>query len=149
MSPGAEAVLEPCIIPVGAIVDHRGRIAVYEPLPFDVQRVYILFDVPTAEVRGSHAHRVLHQMLVVTSGSLDVQLTDGLKEWEFRLSAPTSALYIPPGLWRTLSGFSSACTCVVLASEVYTESDYIRNYSEFIEWRERSARLTAKGLPKE
>lgn len=101
-------------------------------VPFFVKRVYYLYDVPGGESRGAHAHRNLHQLIVAVSGSFDVIIDDGSLKKVFSLSSPFEGLYVPPGLWRDLTNFNSGSICLVLASEKYTEDDYIRNYYEFI-----------------
>ena len=104
-------------------------------LPFDVRRVYYLYDIPGGEVRGGHAHKELHQLIVAVSGSFDITLDDGLNKKTVSLNRPYYGLYIPPGIWRNLSNFSSGAVCLVLASHIYEENDYIRDYSEFVNWK--------------
>ena len=104
------------------------------PFPLPIKRIYFLYDVPSKATRGSHAHKALHQLLIAASGSFDVTLDDGKSVETFNLRSPSEALYIPPGYWRTLYNFSSGATAVVLASAEYDESDYIRDYEEFLEW---------------
>ena len=105
-------------------------------LPFDVKRVYYLYDVPGGESRGSHAHKELEQLIVAASGSFTVTLDDGKSKRSFFLNRPYQGLYVKPGLWRDLEDFSSGAVCMVLASEVYQKEDYIRDYQEFLEFRE-------------
>lgn len=100
-------------------------------LPFDIQRIYYLYDVPGGESRGGHAHKKLKQYLVAASGSFDVRLFDGTDNRKVSLNRPYQALYIVPGIWRELENFSSGSICLVLASEKYNEGDYIRDYEEF------------------
>ena len=104
-------------------------------LPFDVRRVYYLYDIPGGEVRGGHAHKALHQLIVAVSGSFDISLGDGLDEKMISLNRPYYGLYVVPGIWRELSNFSSGAICLVLASHEYDENDYIREYSQFINWK--------------
>lgn len=104
-------------------------------LPFDVKRVYYLYDVPGGEERGAHAHRDLSQLIVAASGSFTVTLDDGKCKRSFFLNRPYQGLYVKPGLWRDLVDFSSGAVCMVLASDVYLKEDYIRDYEEFIEYR--------------
>ena len=116
----------------------KGNLSVVEngvTLPFDVKRVYYLYDVPGGESRGAHAHRDLSQLIVAVSGSFKVTLDDGNIKRTFVLNRPYQGLYVKPGLWRDLDDFSSGSVCMVLASEVYQEDDYIRDYEEFIEYR--------------
>lgn len=119
--------------------DRKGNISVVEngkTLPFDVKRVYYLYDVPGGESRGSHAHKELEQLIVAASGSFRVTLDDGNVKRSFFLNRPYQGLYVKPGLWRDLDDFSSGAVCMVLASEVYQAEDYIRDYDEFLRFRE-------------
>ena len=104
-------------------------------VPFDVQRTYYLYDIPGGESRGGHAHRELHQLIVAASGSFSVTLDDGNVKRTFILNRPYQGLLIVPGIWRTLDDFSSGAVCLVLASQKYNEADYIRNYHEFIVYK--------------
>lgn len=118
--------------------DHKGNLTVVENndlLPFDIKRVYYLYDVPGGESRGAHAHKNLHQIIVAASGSFRVTLDDGNIKRSFFLNRPYQGLYVKPGLWRDLDDFSSGAVCMVLASEVYQSEDYIRDYNEFIKYR--------------
>lgn len=118
--------------------DRKGNITVVqngETLPFDVKRVYYLYDVPGGESRGSHAHKNLHQLIIASSGSFRVTLDDGNIKRSFFLNRPYQGLYVKPGMWRDLDDFSSGAVCLVLASDVYMEEDYIRDYEEFLEFR--------------
>ena len=118
--------------------DRKGNLTVVEngrTLPFDVKRVYYLYDVPGGESRGSHAHRDLEQFIVAASGSFRVTLDDGNCKRSFFLNRPYQGLYVKPGMWRDLDDFSSGAVCMVLASDVYQVSDYIRDYNEFIDFR--------------
>lgn len=104
-------------------------------IPFGIKRIYYLYDVPGGAERGGHAHRNLKQLIVAASGSFDVVLDDGRSKKIICLSQPYYGLIIYPGIWRELVNFSSGSICLVLASEYYDESDYIRNYDEFCNWR--------------
>lgn len=118
--------------------DRKGNLTVIEngsTLPFDIKRVYYIYDVPGGESRGAHAHRELHQLIVAASGSFKVTLDDGNLKRTFFLNRPNQGLYVKPGLWRDLEDFSSGAVCMVLASEVYQAEDYIRDYGEFIKFR--------------
>ena len=110
-------------------------------LPFDVHRVYYLYDIPGGELRGGHAHKELHQLIVAVSGSFDITLDDGLNKKTVSLNRPYYGLYVLPGIWRELSNFSSGAICLVLASHKYNEKDYIRDYSEFITWKKTNGIL--------
>lgn len=118
--------------------DRKGNISVVEnskDVPFDVKRTYYLYDVPGGESRGGHAHRELRQLIVAASGSFTVTLDDGNVKRTFTLNRPYQGLYIVPGIWRTLDDFSSGAVCLVLASERYDEADYIRDYNEFLKYK--------------
>lgn len=114
--------------------DRKGNISVVEnniTIPFEIKRAYYLYDVPGGESRGDHAHIALNQLLIAASGSFSVTLDDGKVKRTFFLNRPYQALHIVPGIWRSLDDFSSGSVCLVLASEIYDASDYIRNYDEF------------------
>lgn len=100
-------------------------------IPFEVKRVYYLYDIPGGEERGAHAHKELQQLIFALSGSFDITVDDGKSKRTIFLSRPNIGLLMPPGLWRELNNFSSGSICVVLASQEYSESDYIRDYQEF------------------
>lgn len=119
--------------------DRKGNLTVVEnsiTLPFDVKRVYFLYDIPGGEKRGAHAHRNLEQLIVAASGSFTVTLDDGNNNRSFFLNRPYQGLYIKPGLWRNLVDFSSGAVAMVLASEVYQKEDYIRDYNDFLTFRD-------------
>lgn len=112
----------------------KGNITVVENrdiIPFDINRVYYLYDVPGGEERGGHAHKELYQILIAAGGSFDVVLDDGKEKRTVHLNRPYQGLKIVPGIWRELINFSSGATCLVLASEKYNESDYIRDYTNY------------------
>lgn len=118
--------------------DRKGNLSVVEngqTLPFDVKRVYYLYDVPGGENRGSHAHKELSQLIIAASGSFTVTLDDGKCKRSFFLNRPYQGLYVKPGMWRDLEDFSSGAVCMVLASDVYLKEDYIRDYQEFLGFR--------------
>lgn len=116
----------------------KGNISVVEnneTVPFDVKRTYYLYDIPGGEARGGHAHKELKQLIIAASGSFNVRLDDGNVKRTFTLNRPYQGLLVVPGIWRTLDDFSSGSVCLVLASEKYEESDYIRKYEEFINYK--------------
>lgn len=118
--------------------DRKGNLSVVEngiTLPFNVKRVYYIYDVPGGESRGAHAHKELSQLIIAVSGSFKVVLDDGNEKRTFFLNRPYQGLYVKPGMWRDLEDFSSGAVCMVLASEIYIAEDYIRDYNEFIKFR--------------
>ena len=117
------------------VADPRGNLTFIEGsrhLPFDIRRVYYLYDVPTAESRGAHAHRRLQQVVICLSGSFDVSVDDGRDNALVHLNRPWSGLYVPPMIWAAEVNFDAGSVCLVLASELYDENDYIRDYDEFL-----------------
>ncbi len=123
------------LIELPKISDPRGNLSFIEGgqhVPFDIKRVYYLYDVPGGSDRGSHAHKNLHQFIVAMSGSFDVVLDDGNEKKRFHLNRSYYGLYVCPMMWRELDNFSSGAVCMVLASEHYNEADYIRNYHQFL-----------------
>jgi len=116
-----------------------GNITVIEnnkDIPFEVQRTYYLYDVPGGEERGGHAHKELRQLLIAASGSFDVVLNDGNIKRTVTLNRPYHGLLIVPGIWRELNNFSSGSVCLVLASKKYDEADYIRDYEEYLKYKQ-------------
>ena len=116
----------------------KGNITVVEnsfTVPFDIQRTYYLYDIPGGESRGGHAHKELRQLIVAASGSFTVTLDDGKVRRSFVLNRPYQGLLVVPGIWRTLDDFSSGAVCLVLASHIYDEHDYIRDYQDFIRYK--------------
>ncbi|WMI65927.1 FdtA/QdtA family cupin domain-containing protein [Aestuariibaculum sp. YM273] len=122
------------IIKIPKIEDRRGNLSVIEnnTIPFEIKRVYYLYDVPAGAERGGHAHKELQQFLVALSGSFDVILKDGAEQTIITLSKPYEGLLIPRGVWREIKNFSSGAVCLVVASEVFKESDYIRDFEEYV-----------------
>ncbi len=104
-------------------------------IPFDIKRIFYLYDIPGGESRGAHAHIECHQFLVAASGSFEVQLDDGNVKKTVMLNQPFRGLHIPPGIWASEVNFSSGAICLVLASHKYDESDYIRDYKGFLEFK--------------
>ena len=130
------------IIELPKISDPRGNLSFIESgqhIPFDIKRVYYLYDVPGGSDRGSHAHKNLHQFIVAMSGSFDVVLDDGKEKKRYHLNRSYQGLYVCPMMWRLLDNFSSGAVCMVLASAHYDASDYIRDYSEFLALSDRKA----------
>lgn len=128
--------LDDCrIIELPKIQDHRGNLTFIEAdrhVPFEIKRVYYLYDVPGGATRAAHGHRSLHQLMIAMSGSFDVTLDDGKEKKLFHLNRSYFGLYIPPMMWRDLDNFSSGAVCMVLASDYYDENDYFRNYDDFL-----------------
>ena len=123
------------ILSLPKISDPRGNLTFVEGgihIPFNIQRVYYLYDVPGGAERGGHAHKDLHQLIIAMSGSFDVILDDGTKKQRHHLNRSYSGLYVCPMIWRELDNFSSGSVCMVLASNRYDEDDYYRNYETFI-----------------
>ncbi len=123
------------IIELPKISDPRGNLTFVEEnyhVPFDIKRVYYLYDVPGGESRGGHAHKQLNQFIIAASGSFDVILDDGQDRKRYFLNRSYYGLYIPRMIWRELANFSSGSVCLVLASEHYEEEDYYRDYNEFL-----------------
>jgi hypothetical protein len=117
------------------IHDPRGNLTFIEGerhIPFKIKRVYYLYDVPGGEERAGHAHKELHQVLIAIAGSFDVLLDDGKEKKQVRLDRPYLGLYIYPLTWRVLENFSSGSVCLSIVSEFYIESDYFREYAEFL-----------------
>lgn len=117
------------------ITDVRGNLTFIEGnrhVPFNIRRVYYLYDVPGGAERGGHAHKELHQLIVAMSGSFDVVLDDGGEKKRFHLNRSYFGLYVCPMIWREIDNFSSGSVCMVLASNLYDEADYFRDYQEFL-----------------
>jgi hypothetical protein len=123
------------LIDLPRIQDPRGNLTFIEGsrhVPFDIRRVYYLYDVPGGAERGAHGHKALHQLVVAMSGSFDLHLDDGREKRVFHMNRSYFGLYICPMMWRELTNFSSGAVCMVLASERYDESDYYRSYEDFM-----------------
>tara|TARA_B100000700_G_C14820972_1_gene749906 strand:+ start:222 stop:641 length:420 start_codon:yes stop_codon:yes gene_type:complete len=129
------------IISIPKIVDEegRGKLSVIEKLiiPFEIKRVYYLYDVPSDAFRGGHAHKNLSQFMIPLSGSFEVKIDDGHNNKKIMLNKPNQGLLIPSGIWREMDNFSAGSVCLVLASEVFDESDYFRDYNSFLEYKKK------------
>lgn len=125
------------LITLKKIQDRKGNLTPIEnqvDLPFDVQRIFYLYDIPGGESRGAHAHKECHQFLVAASGSFEVLLDDGKIKRTVSLNRPDMGLHIPPGIWASEINFSSGAICLVLASHKYNEADYIREYNDYLNY---------------
>ena len=132
------SIYDGVMLPLSKVHNRAGNLTVIEGeenLPFSVSRIYYLYDIPCGETRGGHAHRELYQLIVAASGSFNVLLDDGVNKKVVTLNRPDYGLLVVPGIWRELLEFSSGAMCLVLASHKYNESDYIRQYEDFIEYR--------------
>lgn len=132
------SVYDCSVIELPKITDRSGNITPVEGirnLPFDIKRIFYSYDIPGGEARGAHAHKTCHQFLVAASGSFEIVLDDGTNKRTVLLNRPFYGLHIPPGIWAAEQGFSSGSICLVLASHGYDEQDYLRNYSDFITYR--------------
>lgn len=129
------SVYDCVVLPLSKIHNRAGNITIVEGMnnvPFDVKRIYYLYDIPAGEDRGGHAHKELHQLIVAAGGSFDVLLDDGVNKKIVTLNRPDYGLLVVPGIWRELMEFSSGAICLVLASATYDENDYVRNMNEFL-----------------
>lgn len=127
------------MIDLPKITDPRGNLTVAEGLtnvPFDIKRVYWVYDVPGGECRGGHAHKQCRELIIAVSGSFTVTLDNGHETQQFLLNHPWNGLLVETGVWRTLDDFSSGAVCMVLASEKFEEEDYIRHYEDFKQYVE-------------
>ena len=129
--------MDTTMITIPTIMDYRGNIAVVENdvAPFEIKRVYYLFDVPSSASRGGHAHKNLQQLLIPLSGSFDVILKDGKETQIVTLNKPDRGLLIRSNVWRELDNFSSGAVCLSISSGEFDEEDYIRDYGDFLEYK--------------
>ncbi|MCW5619881.1 MAG: WxcM-like domain-containing protein [Burkholderiales bacterium] len=143
----AAAGLERCqFVDLPIVHDPRGNLTFIEAqrhIPFDIKRIYYLYDVPGGSARGGHAHRALHQFLIAMSGSFDVVLDAGHGRQRFHLNRSYYGLYVPPMVWRELDNFSSGSVALALASDYFDESEYIRDYDRFLD----EIRISSKPVP--
>ena len=135
-----EASIYDCsIIELPRLKNRAGNITVVnnnDNIPFEVKRVFYIYDIPGGEDRGAHAHKDCHQFLVAVSGSFEVEMDDGTNKRIITLNRPYYGLHIPPGIWAAEKGFSSGAVCLVLASHKYDEKDYIRDYKDFLAYKQ-------------
>ena len=132
------SVYDCVMLPLSKIHNRAGNITIVEGnenVPFDVKRIYYLYDIPGGEDRGGHAHKELRQLIVAASGSFNILLDDGKNKKIVTLNRPDYGLLVVPGIWRDLMDFSSGAICMVLASEGYSEDDYIREYQDFEDYK--------------
>jgi len=136
-----EASIYDCsIIELPRLKNRAGNITVVnnnDNIPFEVKRVFYIYDIPGGEDRGAHAHKDCHQFLIAVSGSFEVEMDDGTNKRTITLNRPYYGLHIPPGIWAAEKGFSSGAVCLVIASHKYDEKDYIRDYRNFLEYKKQ------------
>ena len=133
------SVYDCSVIELPRIANRAGNITVVNNginVPFDVKRVFYIYDIPGGADRGAHAHKECHQFLVAASGSFEIELDDGINKRTVVLNRPYYGFHIPPGIWAAEKGFSSGAVCLVLTSHVYNENDYLRDYQEFRQYDE-------------
>lgn len=137
-----KTIIDDCrLIDLSKIHDVRGNLTPIESggdIPFDIKRIYYLYDVPSGESRGAHAHKELQQLIIAANGSFTITLDDGKNKKSFTLNRPYQGLLIVPGIWRDLDNFSSGAVLLCLASEHYMATDYIRDYDKFLLYKEVS-----------
>ena len=121
------------LIEIPKITDVKGNLSFIEKgiIPFDIKRVYYLYDIPSNAERHGHAHKKLNQFIIALSGSFEIVLKDGINERIITLNKPNQGMLLPPGIWREIQNFSAGSVCLIIASENFEESDYVRNYKEF------------------
>ena len=132
------SVFDCSIIEMPRHKNRAGNISIVENninVPFEVKRVFYIYDIPGGEDRGAHAHKECHQFLIAASGSFEIEMGDGVNKRTVVLNRPFYGLHLPPGIWAAEKGFSSGAICLVLASERYQETDYIREYQDFLNYR--------------
>ena len=138
MNPESTIISDIRCVELIRITDYNGSISVVQnslDIPFDVRRIYYLYDIPSGSERGGHAHKILQQIIIAASGSFDIILDDGQHKTTINLNRPNLGLLLPPGLWRELNNFSSGSICLVLASHEYSEEDYILEYEDFLNFK--------------
>lgn len=135
-----EDTTRPHLVNLPTFADARGQLGVVEAanLPFEIRRLYYLFDVPIGAVRGEHGHKKLQQLLICMNGICEVILNDGTGQFHFRLETPAKGLYVPPGMWRSLRFHAAGTVICVLASRPFEREDYIYHFEEFLAWAKES-----------
>ncbi|GHB31438.1 sugar 3,4-ketoisomerase [Mongoliitalea lutea] len=126
------------VLDLKKINNFNGRITAVNNLqevPFEIKRIFYLYDIPSGVSRGQHAHISLHQVILASTGSFDVIVDDGKMKRTFYLNQPNTALHVPPGIWAELVNFSGGSICMVLASDIYEEDDYLRDYKDFLNYK--------------
>ena len=126
------------LIDLSKIENRSGNITVIEnnlDIPFEVKRIFYLYDIPGGESRGAHTHKECHQFLVSASGSFEVHLDDGINKKTVMLNQPYTGLNVPPGIWASEINFSSGAICLVMASDLFDKDDYIRDYQDFLKFK--------------
>lgn len=134
-----KSVYDCLVVELPQVSDEKGRLTAIEGgvnLPFDLVRVFYLYDIPGGEARGAHAHKKCHQFLVAAHGSFEVVLNDGVNVSTVALNRSNYGLHIPPGIWAAEQNFSSGAICLVMTSHLYDEKDYIRSYEEFLKYKQ-------------
>ena len=135
-----QTVFDCSLMELPKIVNRKGNLTPVTSklnLPFDIKRVFYMYDIPGGESRGAHAHKECHQFLVAASGAFEILLDDGINKRTILLNRPFLGVHIPPGIWAAEQGFSSGSVCLCLASELYDAEDYIRNYDEFLKYKNK------------
>jgi len=130
-----KTVYDCSIIEMPRMKNRAGNISILENqdnLPFDVMRIFYIYDIPGGEDRGAHAHKECHQFLIAVSGSFEIEMDDGVNKRTVQLNRPYYGLHIPPGIWAAEKGFSSGAICLVLTSQEYCAEDYIREYNDYL-----------------
>jgi WxcM-like, C-terminal len=138
MDNAAFTIFDCTLIELPRIHNRAGNITAVQngiELPFDVQRIYYLYDIPAGETRGAHGHKNLEQLIIAASGSFDITLDDGHSNKTVQLNKPYVGLHVRPGIWRDITNFSSGAICLVLASSLYDEADYLRDYELFKQYK--------------
>jgi hypothetical protein len=133
-------VFDCSVAELGKLQNRSGNISIIENntgFPFDVKRIFYIYDIPGGEDRGAHAHKECHQFLIAVSGSFEIEMDDGKNKRTVALNRPYVGLHIPPGIWAAEKGFSSGGICLVLTSHKYDKEDYIRDYSTFLDYRNK------------